>query len=180
MLSSVLNSDRAIEVNILIMRSFVKLREMISTHKDLAKKLEELEQKYDSQFKMVFDAIRRTPRTAMRDEYEITDSIQILIDDGYTVKTSLCVAKDRNVTAPADLLEINLEAIDRLGLDKHVGADVLIDPNAIVRHAVIGSRCCIGKGARIVDSVLFRDVTVPEGAQIERAIVTEQGVLRIG
>jgi hypothetical protein len=59
MLSSVLNSDRAIEVNILIMRSFVKLREMISTHKDLAKKLEGLEQKYDSQFKMVFDAIRQ-------------------------------------------------------------------------------------------------------------------------
>lgn len=59
MLSSVLNSERAIEVNILIMRSFVKLREMISTHKDLAKKLEGLEQKYDSQFKMVFDAIRQ-------------------------------------------------------------------------------------------------------------------------
>ncbi len=59
MLSSVLSSDRAIEVNILIMRSFVKLREMISTHKDLAKKLESLEQKYDSQFKMVFDAIRQ-------------------------------------------------------------------------------------------------------------------------
>ena len=59
MLSSVLNSERAIEVNILIMRSFVKLREMISTHKDLAKKLESLEQKYDSQFKMVFDAIRK-------------------------------------------------------------------------------------------------------------------------
>ncbi|MFA7403665.1 MAG: ORF6N domain-containing protein [Pelobacteraceae bacterium] len=59
MLSSVLNSDRAIEVNILIMRSFVKLREMISTHKDLATKLENLEKKYDSQFKMVFDTIRQ-------------------------------------------------------------------------------------------------------------------------
>ena len=59
MLSSVLNSDRAIEVNILIMRSFVKLREMIASHKDLAKKLEDLEKKYDSQFKLVFDAIRQ-------------------------------------------------------------------------------------------------------------------------
>ena len=58
MLSSVLNSDRAIEVNILIMRAFVKLREMLSTHKDLAKKLEEMERKYDDQFKLVFDAIR--------------------------------------------------------------------------------------------------------------------------
>lgn len=58
MLSSVLNSDRAVEVNILIMRAFVKLREMISTHKDLAKKLEDLEKKYDSQFRVVFEAIR--------------------------------------------------------------------------------------------------------------------------
>jgi hypothetical protein len=59
MLSSVLNSDRAIEMNILIMRAFVKLREMISSHKDLAKKLDELETKYDAQFKLVFDAIRQ-------------------------------------------------------------------------------------------------------------------------
>lgn len=58
MLSSVLNSDRAVEVNIQIMRAFVKLREMIASHKDLAKRLDEMEKKYDSQFKMVFDAIR--------------------------------------------------------------------------------------------------------------------------
>ncbi len=59
MLSSVLNSERAIEVNILIMRAFVKLREILSTHKDLAKKLEDMEKKYDAQFKVVFDAIRQ-------------------------------------------------------------------------------------------------------------------------
>ena len=58
MLSSVLNSDRAIEVNIQIMRAFVKLREMIASNKDLAKRLDELESKYDKQFKVVFDAIR--------------------------------------------------------------------------------------------------------------------------
>lgn len=59
MLSSVLNSERAIQVNISIMRAFVKLREMIASNKDLAKKLGDLEKKYDSQFKMVFDAIRQ-------------------------------------------------------------------------------------------------------------------------
>ncbi|MEK6777852.1 MAG: hypothetical protein AABY87_13375 [bacterium] len=58
MLSSVLNSDRAIEVNIQIMRAFVKLREMIASHKDLARKLDELEEKHDTQFRVVFDAIR--------------------------------------------------------------------------------------------------------------------------
>ena len=59
MLSSVLNSERAIEVNIQIMRTFVKLREMIASHKDLARKLDELEKKYDGQFRVVFDAIRQ-------------------------------------------------------------------------------------------------------------------------
>jgi len=58
MLSGVLNSPRAIQVNIAIMRTFVKLREMIASHKDLARRLDELERKYDSQFRIVFDAIR--------------------------------------------------------------------------------------------------------------------------
>jgi phage regulator Rha-like protein len=62
MLSSVLNSDRAIEVNIAIMRAFVRLREIMSTHKDLARKLAELERKlgkHDEKFAVVFEAIRQ-------------------------------------------------------------------------------------------------------------------------
>ena len=62
MLSSVLNSERAIEVNIRIMRAFVKLRELMITHKDLAQKIEALERKYrehDENFKVVFEAIRK-------------------------------------------------------------------------------------------------------------------------
>lgn len=59
MLSSVLRSKRAVQVNIAIMRAFVKLREILSTHKELSRKLRELEKKYDSQFRVVFEAIRR-------------------------------------------------------------------------------------------------------------------------
>ncbi len=58
MLSSVLRSERAVQVNIAIMRAFVKLREMLASHRDLARRLDELEKKYDSQFRVVFDAIR--------------------------------------------------------------------------------------------------------------------------
>ena len=57
MLSSVLKSERAIEVNIAIMRTFVQLRQMLTTHKDLARKLMTLEKKYDEEFKIVFEAI---------------------------------------------------------------------------------------------------------------------------
>jgi hypothetical protein len=59
MLSSVLRSTRAVQVNIAIMRAFVRLRELMATHKDLVRKLETMEKKYDAQFKIVFDAIRQ-------------------------------------------------------------------------------------------------------------------------
>ena len=58
MLSSVLNSPRAIQVNVEIMRTFVRLRQMLASNAELARRLDALEQKYDAQFKIVFDAIR--------------------------------------------------------------------------------------------------------------------------
>lgn len=58
MLASVLNSERAIHVNIEIMRAFVRLRQMLASNADLSRKLATLEKKYDAQFKIVFDAIR--------------------------------------------------------------------------------------------------------------------------
>jgi flagellar capping protein FliD len=59
MLSSVLNSPKAVQVNIQIMRTFAKLREIMTQHKDLSQRLDDLERKYDAQFKIVFDAIRQ-------------------------------------------------------------------------------------------------------------------------
>ena len=59
MLSSVLNSERAIRVNIEIMRAFVKLRQILASNTDLSRRMDDLESKYDRQFKVVFDAIRQ-------------------------------------------------------------------------------------------------------------------------
>ena len=59
MLASVLNSPIAIEASIQVVRAFVRLREMLASHKDLARKLAALERKYDQQFQVVFDAIRK-------------------------------------------------------------------------------------------------------------------------
>lgn len=68
MLSSVLHSDRAIEVNIAVMRAFVRLRHALAAHAELAKKIEDLEQRYDGQFQIVFDALREltTPDDSAR------------------------------------------------------------------------------------------------------------------
>ena len=59
MLSSILRSPRAIQVNIQIMRTFIRLRRMLASHAELARKLEALEKKYDAKFRVVFDAIRQ-------------------------------------------------------------------------------------------------------------------------
>jgi len=58
MLSGILNSPRAVRVNIEIMRAFVRLRRLLAAHTELAKKLSEMEENYDDQFRVVFDAIR--------------------------------------------------------------------------------------------------------------------------
>jgi hypothetical protein len=71
MLSSVLRSKRAVQVNVAIMRAFVKLRALVASNKVLAKRLDELEKKYDMQFKVVFDAIRQLMATPAPKEKKI-------------------------------------------------------------------------------------------------------------
>ena len=68
MLSSVLNSKRAIQVNIQIMRTFVKLREILSSNKRLEKRLNDLEKEYDERFKIIFDAIKKLMLTPTKNE----------------------------------------------------------------------------------------------------------------
>lgn len=66
MAANVLNSERAVQASVQVVRAFVKLREMLASNVELARKLEQLEKKYDHQFKIVFDAIRQlmTPPTS--------------------------------------------------------------------------------------------------------------------
>jgi hypothetical protein len=71
MLSSVLNSERAILVNSEIMRAFVKLRQMLASNAELSRRLDELDSKYDKQFRVVFDAIRQLMATPVRGRKEI-------------------------------------------------------------------------------------------------------------
>jgi len=71
MLSTVLRSKRAIAVNIEIMRAFVKLRQMLASNADLSRRLNELENRYDRQFKVVFDALRELMSPQVRDRKQI-------------------------------------------------------------------------------------------------------------
>ena len=99
----------------------------------------------------IFDAIRRTPRTAMRDEYEITDSIQILINDGYHVCHHPIVERDLNLTKPEDLLAINLIELGRKGLEHLVGERVSAPSGTRIERSVIGEGVHVRHPIRIVN-----------------------------
>ena len=71
MLSSILNSKRAVQVNIQIMRAFVRLRQMLGSNAEMSRRFDELEKKYDRQFKIVFDAIRSLMATPPTQERQI-------------------------------------------------------------------------------------------------------------
>ena len=71
MLSSVLNSERAIQVNIQIMRTFTKLRELLLSHAELKRKIEEMERTYDHQFKIVFRAVKQLLRPRQKPKRRI-------------------------------------------------------------------------------------------------------------
>jgi len=109
----------------------------------------------------IFDAIRRTPRTAMRDEYEITDSIQILINDGYVTHHHPIVERDLNLTKPADLLMINLIELSRAGLSK------LVDPTAELASGTEVDRSVVGKGVTVKHPIKITNSVIMPGVSVE-------------
>jgi len=127
----------------------------------------------------IFDAIRRTPRTPMRDEYEITDSIQILIDGGHRVVHSNVIQEDLNLTIPADLLSINAWELQRRGLDNLFAGD---DPPDLEGRTVLGvvggAGVRLGPGAQLRNCVIFDGCEVAAGARLSNAIVTPDGVVQ--
>jgi dTDP-glucose pyrophosphorylase len=110
----------------------------------------------------IFDAVRRTPRTAARDEYEITDSIQILIDSGAQVRIACVVDRDVNLTFPRDLLDCNLLQLAQSSQSN------LIDPGAHVHQDARLSRCVVGEGARVDAPVDLNECVVLPGGRVER------------
>lgn len=118
----------------------------------------------------IFDAIRRTPRTAMRDEYEITDSIQILIDDGHVVHHRPIVERDLNLTRPEDLLMINLLELSRRQLDHLIGDEVEMPPGTTISKSVIGDGVVITHPIRITHSVVMPGVVVESATDLDGVV----------
>jgi len=111
----------------------------------------------------IFDAIRRTPRTALRDEYELTDSIQILIDLDYPVRAVTVVEWDMNITYIGDLITCCRRRLAAEG-----------------RTALVGNGCDLADGVELEESVLGDSVRVTKPTRIERCVVLPGVVISDG
>jgi dTDP-glucose pyrophosphorylase len=121
-----------------------------------------------------FDAVRRTPRTAMRDEYEITDAIQIFVDDGHRVRAARVIRDDLNLSYPADLLDINLKL---LGEENHIGKGVRLARGCTVERSVIMDGATIEQPILIRDCLVLPGVTVTTASDLYRTIVAPGQVI---
>jgi dTDP-glucose pyrophosphorylase len=119
-----------------------------------------------------FDAIRRTPRTALRDEYEITDSIQIFVEDGFRVMAARVIRQDLNLSFPPDLLQLNLRYLQNQGLSRIVGKEVSMPEGTEIVNSIIMDRVEIRHPIRIVDSLLFPDRVVEREGDVRARILT--------
>ena len=125
-----------------------------------------------------FDAVRRTPRTAMRNEYEITDSIQIFLDDGYRVEAAEVVKADMNVSYPADLLDLNLHLLARSGRRTWAADDARIAADARLDRCVVLGGASVGAGCELAECMLFPGANVPAGRQARRTVFTAEAEIR--
>ena len=120
-----------------------------------------------------FDAVRRTPRTALRDEYEITDSIQIFVDYGYKVMAARVIKEDLNLSFPPDLLALNLHFLEREGLENIIGENVKIPKGCSVEKSVIMDNVHILHPIKISNSLIFPNQTITRAADIKGMILSE-------
>ncbi|MCG3152620.1 MAG: Bifunctional protein GlmU [bacterium] len=123
----------------------------------------------------IFDAIRRTPRTALRDEYELTEAIQIFIDDGAAVYPANVIKADMNVTVPEDLLRISARELERRGLDAVVDPSTDVPEGCKLVRAVVGAQVSIPEEVTLIqDTVIFSHSRVRPQPHIRNNLITPE------
>ena len=125
----------------------------------------------------IFDSIRRTPRTAMRDEYEITDAIQVLIGDRQPVRAANVILDDINLTTPADVLRCNLIQARGMSPDGRIRPNTRVNPDATVEDCVIGANVDVKHPIKIARSVIFDHTCVNTTHGFEHCIVTPDVII---
>lgn len=122
-----------------------------------------------------FDAVRRTPRSALRDEYELTDAIQIFIDRGARVEASRAVVTDINLSTPADLLAVNLALL--AGGESRVHPGAAVAPDAQLTRCEVLPGASVGAGAQLEGCLVLEGAQVSPGSRHSQAVIAPAGIV---
>ena len=126
----------------------------------------------------IFDAIRRTPRTSLRDEYELTDSIQILVDLDLEVRAVPVVAWDMNLTYIGDLVACSRRRLAALGVPSLTGGGCRIAPGTELVETVLGDGVEIRRPARLERCVVMPGAVLDDGADLSDMVITRTARLQ--
>ena len=126
----------------------------------------------------IFDAIRRTPRTSLRDEYELTDSIQILVDLDLEVRAVPVVAWDMNLTYIGDLVACCRHRLSTLGMTSLTGEGCRVAPGTELVETVLGDGVEIRRPARLERCVVMPGAVLDDGAALSDMVVTRTARLQ--
>jgi dTDP-glucose pyrophosphorylase len=119
----------------------------------------------------IFDAVARTPRTALRDEYELTVAIEIYLRLGLPFFAEQIIGWDANLTRPRDLLDCNLRWLSRLGTDNLVAETASVHARLSLRHTVVGEGANLSGEGRLEEVLVFPDAASNVTSDMSRTII---------
>ena len=128
----------------------------------------------------IFDAIARTPRTALRDEYELSTALDIYVNSGNVLYAQEDILWDFNFTRAEDLLECNLKWLRQEGRNELIAQGTRIEPQAKLENVVVGDHSEVRGSLSLKNVVVFSEVRIDGANSIERALVTPDGVFFLG
>ena len=123
----------------------------------------------------IFDYVARTPRTALRDEYEFTISLDLFVRDGFPFHAEQMAVWDHNFTYPLDVLDCNMRWLENEKRKSFVAASARVNEHAELTNVVVGNQARIAR-ARLINVVVFPNARIPAGRTIQQALATPHGI----
>ncbi len=127
-----------------------------------------------------FDAITRTPRTALRDEYELTISLDLFVKAGNPLYAEPIIDWDSNITRPEDLLQCNLEWLERHNINHLVAPKAFVDQQTTIEWTVVGDGAAVRGSNSLRRVVVFPGSDLSDFGTLEQSLLTPEGAVSCG
>ena len=127
----------------------------------------------------IFDYVARTPRTALRNEYEFTVSLDLFVRDGHPFHAEEMAVWDHNFTYPFDVLDCNMTWLENEKRQSFVASSAVVDAEAELINVVVGNQARVAR-AHLKNVVVFPGARIDAGQTIQQALATPDGVYRAG